>query len=153
MKGKLLVISLLGAGIGVSLLTSEAQPNKTRDVMRAKLQSAQGVLEGIAVEDFGLIATNAQHLQHLSQATAWLVRPTPEYQRFTLQFRRQTRSLQEAARRENVDAAILAYFQLTVSCVHCHQYLGRARVACLPSAPIPSPSPPKPLPPEAGREG
>jgi len=54
---------------------------------------AQSVLEAIALENFRLIATNAQKLHQLSQAAEWQVRRTPEYQRFTAEFARQADAL------------------------------------------------------------
>src|SRR4051812_33777288 len=55
----------------------------TREVMRAKLHYAQGVLEGLATENFSLIKTNAQKLSALSQSADWRLRQTAEYQKFT----------------------------------------------------------------------
>jgi hypothetical protein len=111
---------------GRSLSGSEVS---TRDVMKFKLHYAQGVLEGIAMENYPLIRTNAMKLSRLSQSADWRIRQTPEYQRFTTEFRHQADALAKAAADRNVDAATVAYFQLTVSCVNCHRYLrgaGRA---------------------------
>jgi hypothetical protein len=97
--------------------------------MKFKLHYAQGVLEGIAMENYPLIRTNAMKLSRLSQSADWRIRQTPEYQRFTTEFRHQADALAKAAADRNVDAATVAYFQLTVSCVNCHRYLrgaGRA---------------------------
>src|SRR6185295_3823516 len=113
----ILVFGLLG-------VSSQTEPNvSTKDVMKFKLHYAQGVMEGIATENFSLISTNALRLRGLSQAAAWQIRQTPEYQRFTSDYARQTEALNKAATNRNVDAATVAYFQLTVSCVNCHRYL------------------------------
>lgn len=94
-----------------------------RDTMRFKLHHAQGVLEGITTENFPLIATNAQKLAQLARGPEWSVRATPDYERFTADYLRQTDALARAAKKKNVDAATVAYFQLTVSCVNCHRHL------------------------------
>lgn len=94
-----------------------------RDAMRFKLHYAQGVLEGIATENFPLIATNAQKLAQLARSSDWQARATPDYERFTADFLRQTDALARAAKKQSVDAATVAYFQLTVSCVNCHRHL------------------------------
>ena len=97
--------------------------------MKFKLHFAQGVLEGITMENFNLIATNAQKLASLSQAADWQIRQTPDYQKFTMDYARQANALAKAAKNKNVDAATVAYFQLTVSCVNCHRYLRGASTA------------------------
>jgi hypothetical protein len=101
----------------------------TREVMRAKLHYAQGVLEGLATENFSLIKTNAQRLSALSQSADWRLRQTVEYQKFTTDFNRQAMALEKLAGENNLDGATVAYFQLTVSCVQCHKYLRGAREA------------------------
>ena len=122
---------LLGA-FCVLLLASafgqQAPRNPNKEAMRFKLYFAQGVLDGIATENFSLIATNAQKLKRLSQAGDWQLRGTSEYQRLTSEFQRATESLERAASRRNLDAATIAYFQLTTTCVTCHRYLRGAEV-------------------------
>lgn len=131
MKSKLKFVTV-PALIILALLTlrsqSEAQ-TKTRDVMRAKLRHSQSVLEGIATENFPLIATNAANLKQLSQSAGWEFRKTEEYQRLSSDFVRQVEAMAKAAQNENVHAATIAYFQMTVSCVNCHRYLRGASVA------------------------
>jgi len=100
-----------------------------REIMKFKLHYAQGVLEGIATENYPLIRTNALRLSRLSQSADWLLRQTPEYQRFTTEFQHQADVLAKAAADQNVDAATVSYFQLTVSCVNCHRYLRGVRQA------------------------
>ena len=88
-----------------------------------KLHYAQGALEAITTENYSLLATNAQKLGALTKEVSWRIRHTPEYERLTTDFRRQTDALTKAARDKNVDLATVAYFQMTVSCVTCHKYL------------------------------
>jgi len=94
---------------------------RTRDAMRLKLQYAQGILEGMATENYFLIATNSSKLKALAQSADWQIRTTADYQRFTSDFILQTEGLGRAARKESIDAATVFYFQLTVSCVQCHR--------------------------------
>ena len=101
----------------------ESPRHATKDAMRSKLHFAQGVLEGITTENFSLIATNAQKLKAFSQSTDWKLHSAPEYLRLTSDFERAAASLERAARNRNVDAATVAYFQLTTTCVTCHKYL------------------------------
>ncbi len=99
--------------------------------MRLKLEYAQKVLEGIALEDFELIAFNAEKMKAISQSAEWQHRKSAEYQRHTGDFTRQAEGLVKAAERKNVDAATVAYFQLTASCVSCHRHLRGTEQAAL----------------------
>lgn len=130
MKTKIILGAMLGAVLMAGLAATVA-PNDpkltTREVMKAKLESSQKVLEGIATENFVTISANAQKLVVLSQATGWQARQTPEYKQYTAEFRRHAEALQKAARAENVDAASVAWFQLTISCVNCHRHIRGVR--------------------------
>ncbi len=128
--GLVIAIGLvLGAAGGVQAQTKADA--STGEIMKMKLDHAQKVLEGIATENYELILANAQKLSRLSQATGWHTRQTPEYEMFTLEFRRHADALVKAARSQNVDAASVAYFQMTISCVSCHKYIRSAKTASL----------------------
>ena len=127
---KSLIIALLALG-AIAGHTQESPRSATKDTMRFKLFFAQGVLEGITTENYSLIATNAQKLKALSQSLDWKLRATPEYQRLTTDFERAAASLERSAQKRNVDAATVAYFQLTTSCVTCHKYLRGTDVGSL----------------------
>lgn len=132
-----LVVAAAVAALSGGLVRGQETPPerapevRDRNVMQFKLHFAQGVLEAIAMENFPLLATNAQKLASLTREVSWRIRHTPEYERLTADFRRQTEALARAARDRNVDAATVAYFQMTTRCVTCHKYL-RGRDAGLP---------------------
>jgi cytochrome c556 len=107
----------------------------TREVMKFKLESSQKVLEGIATENFATVSTHAQKLVALSQAAGWQARQSPEYKQYTAEFRRHAEKLQRAAHEENVDAASVAWFQLTISCVNCHRHIRGVRTVAAPLEP------------------
>lgn len=128
---------LLGAALILAgSLTGSAADRDTAEVMRQKLQYSEAVLRGIALQDFAFIQTNAQQLVKLSKLSGWQARQTPEYELFSQEFRRRAEELVQAAQAKNVDAASIAYAQLTFSCVSCHKYL-RAGPAQKVSLPLP----------------
>src|SRR5678815_5558012 len=47
----------------------------------------------------------------------------PEYELFLNEFRRNAQELMKAGQQKNLDAASLAYVQMTLSCVSCHQFI------------------------------
>jgi hypothetical protein len=59
----------------------------------------------------------------LSNVTNWYSRQTPEYELFLNGFRRDAQALAKSAGDKNLDAASLAFVQLTLDCVSCHKYL------------------------------
>ncbi|MFO1458027.1 MAG: hypothetical protein U1G08_01360 [Verrucomicrobiota bacterium] len=95
----------------------------TAAVMRQKLATSQRILGGLAVADFGLIQTNAASLITLSGQRGWMAMQTPDYELFSTQFRVSAEALVKAAKVRDIDAAVEAYSDLTVSCVACHKYL------------------------------
>lgn len=127
---------LLLAGSWAALHSQETPPElapevRDRNVMKFKLYYAQSALEAIATENYPLLATNALKLGALTREVSWRIRHTPDYERLSTDFRRQADALAKAAKDNNVDAATVAYFQMTASCVTCHKYL-RGREVTLP---------------------
>ena len=100
--------------------------------MRAKLLHSQKILEGLTTEDYDMVAKHSQELSLLSQAEAWQVFQTPEYLQHSTEFRRSADALTKAAKDKNIDAAALAYVEVTFKCINCHKYVRRVRTAALP---------------------
>ncbi len=130
MKRTVLIVTTLLAAV-VLWGSLKAATARTKETMRLKLECAQKVLEGIVLEDFELVAFNAEKLKALSQSADWQLRKSTEYQRHTGDFTRQADALIKAAERKNVDAATVAYFQMTASCVSCHRHLRGTEQAAL----------------------
>jgi hypothetical protein len=53
----------------------------------------------------------------------------PEFIRHSEAFLRATEVLTEAANARDLERASLGFVSLTASCVNCHRYLARARIA------------------------
>lgn len=111
------------AGLGMLTVGQAGQDLETREIMQHKLQHTQFILKAIALQDFAAIQSNAAQLVKLSQRTGWQARQTPEYALFSMEFHRHAESLGKAAKAKNIDAATLAYTQITFSCVSCHKHL------------------------------
>ena len=99
------------------------KPDAVADFMRAKLGHSQHVLEGLALEDYDLIARGAQELALASQASSWQVLQTEEYARQSADFRRSCDTLRGAAKARNLDGAALAWMEVTMKCIQCHKYV------------------------------
>lgn len=103
--------------------SGDATPDQVADFMRAKLDHSVAVLEGLAVEDYDMMAKAAQDLALASQASNWQVLQTEEYARQSSEFRRSCITLRDAAKAKNLDAAALAWMDVTMKCVQCHRYV------------------------------
>lgn len=107
------------------------QPEGVAKFMRPKLGHAQRVLEGLALEDYSMIAKSANALAKLAEAAEWQVLPDPEYVRFSSDFQRLCNDLAVAADKKNLDKATLSYVQLAMNCVDCHQHVRDVRRVAL----------------------
>ncbi|MBX9579370.1 MAG: hypothetical protein K2X87_03600 [Gemmataceae bacterium] len=100
-----------------------AEPEKKPTVMQRKLAHAQKVLEGLATEDYDLIGKNADGLIACVKDATWKIGRTDQYLLLSNDFTRGAEGLKKAAKEKKVDAAALAYVDLTLTCVKCHRYL------------------------------
>lgn len=123
----ILAVTLLASAPTLSGHAQDA--NKVGELMKKKLTFAQKVLEGIALNDPDTIAKNAQELILISQKAEWLVLQTPQYKLHSNDFRRSAESLVTQAKAKNLDGAALAYVDMTLTCVKCHNHVREVRMA------------------------
>jgi hypothetical protein len=126
MNFRFLLAPLILALLFADARSTYAQAGKESGVkgaMRQKVAYSQQVLVGITLEDYGLIANNAEKLVELSNKTNWYSRQVPEYELFLNEFRRNAQDLMKAGQQKNLDAASHAYVQMTLSCVSCHKFI------------------------------
>jgi cytochrome c556 len=95
---------------------------KVNPLMADKLKNSQGLLEALAVEDFAKMQKHSDELMRISKAAEWTVYKTPMYEVQTNNFRRALETLTQKAKAKNLDGATLAYVDMTVTCVRCHQH-------------------------------
>ena len=123
------------AALFAVLLGTEASGTqlKLTQLMADKLRQSQRLIEGIALGDYNKIAEAAERLIQLSKTAEWIVIKTPRYELFSNEFRRAAETVVQKAKARNIDGVVLAYMDLTMSCVRCHQYVREVRDARLPS--------------------
>lgn len=122
---------LIGSSTPAPTLAQNSPVNK---LMLEKLQCSQKLLEGIAISDFAKISANAEKLIQLSNTEEWLVLKTPRYEMHSNEFRRTAEALIQKSKAKSIDGVTLAFFEMTMSCVRCHQYVREVREARLPSS-------------------
>jgi cytochrome c556 len=111
----------------LSCATSARAQDKRAAFMKAKLNHSEKLLEGLAREDYELIAKNAQAISLLCEDELWSVLQTPEYLERSNEFRRSVNAITNAARKKDLDAAAFAYVDSTMKCITCHKYVRTVR--------------------------
>ena len=123
--------------IAVITLTLRAEPPKSRvddspmklaPLMRMKLDKSKAILEGLAMEDFDKISSNARSLHLLSTESGWNVIQTAEYASQSRDFQRAADLIADAADNKDIHRAAMGYVALTVRCVECHSYMRKHRM-------------------------
>jgi hypothetical protein len=119
--------------IGLVFLADEVYAQiQLRQLMIEKLQTSQKLLEAIAKADFKQIGREADRLSAMVNREEWMVHKTAKYALYSNEFRRAAETIANKAKDKNLDGVTLAYFDLTMSCVRCHQYTREVRDAALP---------------------
>jgi cytochrome c556 len=121
------ILAGLALLVAVPALSGDKRDDKERTkigkLMKKKLESAQKVLEGLALEDYDKIVKHADELMDISKSVEWYVHKTPQYEVRSNEFRRSVDGLIEKAKQKNLDGVALAYVETTLSCVKCHKYV------------------------------
>ena len=93
-----------------------------KETMALKLKSTHAILEGIALNDFDKIQIASKELVATSRVADFLnAYKGPEYQFHIQTFRRPAEAISKKAKEKNIDGVMVAYNDLTLSCLKCHQ--------------------------------
>ena len=98
-------------------------------LMKKKLENAQKVLEGLAINDYDLVARHADELIQVSKAAEFRALKTPQYETNRNAFLRAAETMIQQAKAKNTDGIALAYVDMTLSCVRCHKHVREVRMA------------------------
>lgn len=104
-------------------LTAAQNTPPEQTVMQRKLLHAQKILEALAKADFEGMEKSADGLIKCINDATWRINDTEKYLMHSDQFRRDILELKKAAAKKNLEAAALAYTDMTRDCVRCHQHL------------------------------
>jgi hypothetical protein len=130
--GGLLALSVMAGSTASTPVQDKKAPPKSdpkATLMQRKLQQSQKLLEGLALSDFDKIAAATAELAQIRKEAAWMVLKTPDYETFSMEFSRQIDAAAKAAKAKNIDAAVLAYMDMTLTCVKCHKHVREAGIA------------------------
>ena len=134
------LLRLVAAAV-VGLLVAATSPTNADDKpdqnqekasawMKQKLELSQNILAGLTKADFEAIELNAQRMNLVNYLEKWVAGGNANYKDYMRQlsyFEMANRELLRQSRTKNIEGATLAYNQLTVSCVQCHQVVRSAK--------------------------
>ena len=117
-----------------SAVARNAKPGKPKNskltlFMRGKLTASQNVLDGLVTEDFKKIEKGGQKLLLMSKAADWQVFKTGTYAQYSAEFQRSADRLVKMAKKKQLDSAALSYMHVTMTCINCHKYVKKERLA------------------------
>ncbi len=109
--------------------SGEAAQAKTplETFMRLKLDASSKILEGLCVEDAALVKEGADALSAMSKVEIWNVLIDPDYREYSREFRDNAAKVSKAAQEGDFDKAALGWFDVTMSCVECHDHVRNER--------------------------
>ena len=106
--------------------SSSQEKKKKREpdpLMTQKLKESQALLEGLALNDPAKVQASAEELLRISKAAQFRrALSTARYEFHANAFQRAAETAIEKAKAKNIDGATLAYLDLTLTCVRCHQH-------------------------------
>lgn len=135
MKRLLVVLATLAAVAAwgwYEVREAQAQQTRLQLMMKKKLANSQQLIEAIALADYKKVEDAAEELILISKTAEWFAYKTPRYDLHSNEFRRAAENLIQKAKTKNQDGVVLAYVDLTMSCVRCHTYVREIRDAKLP---------------------
>jgi cytochrome c553 len=112
----------------VSFTAASAQTTRTKQIMRAKLDHSQKILEAVVTSNWPLLDRESRDMALVVRDPTWSSAMMPDYVRYADAFLRATNDLTEAAKARDLEAASLGLISLTTSCVSCHRYVARSRI-------------------------
>lgn len=120
--------------IALALPAATSQGGDDKDIkkkaniwMKAKLEFSRQILEGLTDGDFDKIGQNARALNVAGFFDALFRPKNPDYKHQIVLFVSANDEIIRQAKAKNLLGATLAYNQLMVSCVQCHQILRDAK--------------------------
>jgi hypothetical protein len=124
--------SFLAVGLIVfaTVWSSADQPPALSRVMREKLGRSQAILAAVITSNWATLDRESRALALATRDPAWSATLTePEYLRQSDAFSRSLQTLIESSAQRDLQSAGNAYVALTASCVQCHVYVSRRRIA------------------------
>ena len=120
---------LCAVGTVVTLSAAGDQMPSLSRVMREKLDHSKAILGAVVTSDWATMDRESRALVLAVRDPAWTALIAPEYLKHSDEFQKALQQLIQASARKDLDLAASAEVSLTMSCVDCHRYVARRRIA------------------------
>lgn len=91
--------------------------------MRQKLQASNLILEGLCTEDLAMVTDGSATLMKMSGEEKWRVSNDIMYRRYSTEFVQAVEELQQEAKDNDMDGTSLAWVNVTMKCLKCHEWV------------------------------
>lgn len=97
------------------------RPKATKALMFQKLSHTQLILQSLMIGDNKNLLKSLEQLKNLAVATTWYKNDNEVFQRYSSNFREAIDKMTEYQKKGNQEGVSMAYIQLTLSCMNCHE--------------------------------
>lgn len=112
-------------------VTAPEQDDDTTELskfMRRKLSASNAILEGLMTNDLTKVDSGAGKLLKMSHAEQWRASTDMMYMHHSREFSRSVETMQKKAQKDSIDGAALAWVDVTMSCIRCHEWVRDSRL-------------------------
>lgn len=102
-------------------LAAEHKERPTKGFMRQKLVYSQAILEGLTLEKYDLVVSNATLLRNMNFTNAFTRTADPYYAKRISDFQTKADVVIKGAKGKMLEGTTDAYLKLVESCVACHK--------------------------------
>jgi hypothetical protein len=102
---------------------SEAAASKLSELMQRKEQLAHELFDALILKDFKRIRKRANSLVSISKDSQFQVHQTPRYMQYSEEFQAAAEKMIDKAWDKNAEGVASAFTEMTLSCLHCHDYV------------------------------
>ena len=119
------------------------RPSQTRTVMRQKLVYSANIIEGITLEKYDLVVSNATKMANMNLTNTWHQTGNKDYYEAARKFELDIIGLIDSATAKDTTAVQSAYTRVTADCIACHRICRKQQIrlpdGSLPAAPAKPP--------------
>jgi uncharacterized Fe-S radical SAM superfamily protein PflX len=117
-SGIIIIIAIL---FSLLSLAAEHKERPTKAFMRQKLVYSQGILEGLTLEKYELVVTNATALRNMNLTNSFTKMADPYYAKCINDFQTRVDVVIKGAKGKLLEGTTEAYSKMVESCVACHK--------------------------------
>lgn len=107
----------------------DEQASALSKFMRQKLNASNQILEGLCTEDLTMVQDGAKVLTRMSHEERWRVSSDMMYRRYSNEFIASVDELQKDAEANDLNKASLAWVNVTMKCLKCHEWVRNTVIA------------------------